>query len=67
MGYILTGDSIIKCPHGGDVRHSSEFLKTTYIHGSPICVMDDNYDILSIHSVWGNLRCAKVEWQTGSV
>lgn len=66
MGYILTGSSKITCPHGGIVRHHSKKADVTYIHGSPICVMSDGYDIDSC-SLWGNLRCWRVEWKTGSV
>lgn len=52
MGYILTGSSKITCPHGGDVQHSSKSLDVPYIHGYPMCVMNDRYDISGC-PLWG--------------
>lgn len=66
MGFILTGSSKITCPHGGILKHNSSNIDVPYIHGSPICVMNDGYDILTC-PLHGSLRCNKVEWKTGSV
>lgn len=65
MGYILTGDSKISCPHGGVVRHSSVQMEVPFIHGSPICVMNDKYDVI-VCPLQGTFRCEKVEWRSGS-
>jgi len=66
MGYILTGDSKITCPHGGQVRHFSKQMEVPYIHGYPVCVMNDGYDIVGC-PLWGELRCSRIEWWSGSV
>lgn len=66
MGYILTGNSILICPHGGNVKHYSKNLDGPYIQGSPVCVMSDGYDILTC-PVPGKFRCQRIEWRTGSV
>jgi hypothetical protein len=66
MGYILTSSSKITCPHGGPVQHYSRQLQVPYIHGNPVCVMSDRYDISGC-PLWGDLRCARVEWWSGSV
>lgn len=48
------------------VQHSSRQMDVPYIHGSPICLMNDRYDVVGC-PLWGDLHCAKVVWWSGSV
>jgi hypothetical protein len=58
MPYILTGSSVIICPHGGRLQHSPAFSpQTLMIDGHLVYFYDDRYSISGC-----TLGCQRVEW-----
>ena len=59
MPYILTGSSIILCPHGGQLKHSSSYApETLMLDGQFIFFYDDSFYLSGC-----KVGCDRVEWQ----
>jgi hypothetical protein len=58
MPYILTGSSIVMCPHGGRLLHSPAYVpEQLMIDGQLVFFNNDNYYINGCAS-----GCERVEW-----
>ncbi len=64
MGFLLTGSSDVRCPHGGTMRCDSKHSQTHFIDNYPIWVEDDNYRIEGCPI--GKFCCREVRWSGGS-
>ncbi len=63
MGYVLTSESKIFCPHGGLLYHRATRLTPLLIAGYPVLLQDDEYRIEGCRKE--KARCVRAEWDTG--
>ncbi len=61
MPFILTGSSVVKCPHGGIVNHISRSKRQIFLHNEIIWMKSDMYLIFGCPQ-----NCRQVFWLTAS-
>ena len=64
MGFLLTGSSVVRCPHGGTMYCQTRHAQTIFIDNYPVWVLDDNYRIEGCPI--GKFCCREVRWFNGS-